>query len=63
MSIGQAPVARRGRGATFDPANRFAPRVSVAEEDGRWLGYRQDHREPLDCSGFRPPRAQGNLFT
>lgn len=39
MAIRQPPVSRRGRGATFDPANRFAPSVSVAEEDGWWQEF------------------------
>lgn len=39
MAIRQSPVVRRGRGATFDPANRFAPRSSVAEEDGWWQDF------------------------
>ncbi|MBS9405090.1 PA0069 family radical SAM protein [Halomonas sp. TRM85114] len=29
-------VARKGRGATFDPHNRFAPSVSEAVDDGWW---------------------------
>ncbi|EPC00524.1 radical SAM protein [Litchfieldella anticariensis FP35 = DSM 16096] len=30
------PVARKGRGATYDPPNRFAPTVSEAVDDGWW---------------------------
>ncbi|SEL97399.1 PA0069 family radical SAM protein [Halomonas daqiaonensis] len=29
-------VARKGRGATFDPHNRFAPTISVPDDDGWW---------------------------
>lgn len=39
MAIQDAPLARRGRGATFDPGNRFAPRTSVAEADGWWQEF------------------------
>lgn len=32
----QATMARKGRGATYDPHNRFAPSVSEAVDDGWW---------------------------
>ncbi len=31
-----AAVVRRGRGATYNPDNRFAPRVSETLDDGWW---------------------------
>ncbi|WP_043527031.1 PA0069 family radical SAM protein [Litchfieldella xinjiangensis] len=30
------PQVRKGRGATYDPHNRFAPTISEAEDDGWW---------------------------
>jgi len=36
MAIRQSSQVRRGRGATFDPHNRFAPRVSESVDDGWW---------------------------
>ena len=29
-------TVHKGRGATYDPHNRFAPTRSVAEDDGWW---------------------------
>ncbi|HBS17867.1 MAG TPA: radical SAM protein, partial [Halomonas sp.] len=29
-------AVHKGRGATYDPHNRFAPARSVAEDDGWW---------------------------
>ncbi|MHB0777215.1 PA0069 family radical SAM protein [Halomonas sp. WWR20] len=36
MSICHPSMARKGRGATFDPHNRFAPTISVSVDDGWW---------------------------
>ncbi len=36
MTILQPAHARRGRGATFDPHNRYAPLASEAVDDGWW---------------------------
>lgn len=36
MAIRQPSQARRGRGATFDPHNRFSPLLSEAVADGWW---------------------------
>ena len=30
------PSSYKGRGATYDPHNRFSPTLSVAEDDGWW---------------------------
>ncbi|WP_136066766.1 PA0069 family radical SAM protein [Modicisalibacter radicis] len=36
MAIRQPPRPRKGRGATYDPPNRFAPSASEAVDDGWW---------------------------
>ncbi|MDW5376874.1 PA0069 family radical SAM protein [Halomonas sp. HP20-15] len=36
MAIRQPPRLRKGRGATYDPPNRFAPSASEAVDDGWW---------------------------
>ncbi|WNL41069.1 PA0069 family radical SAM protein [Halomonas sp. PAMB 3264] len=35
-ALPRGSVVHKGRGATFDPHNRFAPSVSVEESDGWW---------------------------
>ncbi len=36
MAIRQPPRLRKGRGATYDPPNRFAPSISETVDDGWW---------------------------
>ncbi|GAA5169492.1 PA0069 family radical SAM protein [Modicisalibacter zincidurans] len=43
MTARQPPRARKGRGATYDPPNRFAPTVSEAVDDGWWQDAVPEH--------------------
>jgi DNA repair photolyase len=52
-----APRPRKGRGATFDPHNRFAPTLSVEEDDGWW----QDEAPASLATEVREERARSAL--
>ncbi|MBZ9556530.1 MULTISPECIES: PA0069 family radical SAM protein [unclassified Modicisalibacter] len=43
MTMKHPSQARKGRGATFDPHNRFAPSVSEAVDDGWWQEASPEH--------------------
>ncbi|MFO7647207.1 PA0069 family radical SAM protein [Halomonas campaniensis] len=50
-------TARKGRGATLDPPNRFAPAISVAEDDGWW----QDESPASIATEVREERTRSAL--